>query len=336
MVAGVHATALQEIPEANLIGVWSHTPAKTQKFADQYRIHGYHSFEELLRNPDIQVVILCLPSGYHREYGERAASSGKHVVVEKPIDITIAGARNLIEVCRKNDVILSVIFQHRFTPAARKIRRAIDQGLLGKLILGDAYVKWYRSPEYYKSNTWRGKKSIDGGGALMMQAIHTIDLLQWLMGGIKSVTGFIKTSIHKIEVEDLGVAAVEYLSGAIGVIEGATAIQPSFKERMEIHGEKGSIILEGGNIKEWKVEGCNEFDYVDEQKIIYGLTNSPAISHINHKAQLQEIISAIHENREPLVNGEEGLKSVQIVLGIYESSEKKQRVELRSSVMSRK
>lgn len=329
MVAGVHATALQEIPEANLIGVWSHTPAKTQKFADQYQIHNYQSYEQLLRNPDIQVVILCLPSGYHGDYGERAAASGKHVVVEKPIDITIAGAKNLIEACRKNEVKLSVIFQYRFTSAAQKIRQAINQGLLGKLILGDAYVKWYRSPEYYKSNTWRGTKSIDGGGALMMQAIHTIDLLQWMMGGIKNVTGFIKTSIHKIEVEDLGVAAVEYLSGAVGVIEGATAIQPSFKERIEIHGEKGSIILEGGNIREWKVEGCNELDYVDEQKIIYGSTSSPAISHVNHKAQLQEIISAIQENREPLVNGEEGLKSVQIVLGIYESSEKKQRVELR-------
>jgi UDP-N-acetyl-2-amino-2-deoxyglucuronate dehydrogenase len=332
MVAGVHATALQEIPEAKLLGVWSHTPSKTHKFADQYHIHGYQSYEELLRNPDIQVVILCLPSGYHGEYGEMAAISGKHVVVEKPIDISLAGARNLIEVCRKNDVKLSVIFQHRFTPAAQKIRHAIDQGVLGKLILGDAYVKWYRSPEYYRSSPWRGTKSIDGGGALMMQAIHTIDLLQWLMGGIKYVTGFIKTSVHKIETEDLGVAAVEYLSGAVGVIEGATAIQPGFKERMEIHGERGSIILEGGNIKEWKVEGCNELDYIDERKIIYGSTSSPAISHVNHKAQLKEIISAIQENREPLVNGEEGLKSIQIVLGIYESSEKKQQVELRSVI----
>lgn len=290
MVAGVHANALQEIPEANLIGVWSHTPARTQQFAERYHIHGYQSFEELLKNPNILVVILCLPSGYHGEYGKRAAAFGKHVVVEKPIEITVAGARDLIKSCQTNDVKLSVIFQHRFTPAAQKIRQAIDQGLLGKLVLGDAYVKWYRSPEYYESNPWRGTKSIDGGGALMMQAIHTIDLLQWIMGGIKNVTGFIKTSIHKIEVEALGVAAVEYLSGAVGVIEGATAIHPSFKERIEIHGERGSI-----------------------------------------KTQLQEIIAAIQENREPLVNGEEGLKSVQIVLGIYESSEKKQRVELRSA-----
>src|SRR4030065_327543 len=131
-----------------------------------------------------------------------------------------------------------------------------------------------------------------------------------MMGVIKNATGFIKTSIHKIEVEDLGVAAVEYLSGAVGVIEGSTAIQPSFKERIEIHGEKGSIILEGGSIKEWKVEDCNEADYVDAQKVVYGSSSSPAISHVNHKAQLQNIIHAIRNNQEPLVNGEEGLKSL--------------------------
>ena len=271
----------------------------------------------------------CLPSSYHGEYGIKAAVSGKHVVVEKPIDIRLTQARRLIEACRHYQVKLSVIFQNRFTPAAQKMRKAIDQGLLGKLILGDAYVKWYRSPDYYRSNAWRGTKSIDGGGALMMQAIHTIDLLQWLMGGVKSVTGFIKTSLHQIESEDLGVAAVEYRNGAVGVIEGSTAIHPGFKERIEIHGEKGSIILEGGNIKEWKVEGCNESDYVEEQKIVYGSTSSPAISHVNHKAQLQNIVAAIQNRGEPLVNGEEGLKSIQIVLGIYESSEKGQRVEWR-------
>ena len=162
----------------------------------------------------------------------------------------------------------------------------------------------------------------------MMQAIHTIDLLQWLMGGVKSVNGSVRTSVHRIESEDLGVATVEYHNGAIGVIEGATAIRPGFKDRIEIHGEKGSIILEGGNIREWKVEGCNEADYVDEEKVVYGATNSPAISHVNHKAQLQDVINAILGDREPLVNGEEGLKTLQIVLGIYKSSEKKRRVDL--------
>ena len=328
MVAGVHASAIQEIQEAKLIGVWSYFAEEIQTFSDQYHTQGYQTYEALLKDPAIQAVIICLPSGYHAEYGMKAAALGKHVIVEKPIDISIAKARGLIEACRKKQVKLSVIFQNRFTSAAQKVKKAIDQGLLGRLILGDAYAKWYRSPEYYKSNPWRGTKLIDGGGALMMQAIHTIDLLQWLMGGVKSVNGSVRTSVHRIESEDLGVATVEYHNGAIGVIEGATAIRPGFKDRIEIHGEKGSIILEGGNIREWKVEGCNEADYVDEEKVVYGATNSPAISHVNHKAQLQDVINAILGDREPLVNGEEGLKTLQIVLGIYESSEKKRRVDL--------
>jgi UDP-N-acetyl-2-amino-2-deoxyglucuronate dehydrogenase len=328
MIAGVHLAALKEIADAQIVGVWSLPPEETQRSSAQHQIRGYRSYDELLADPEVQAVIICLPSGHHADYGMRAASAGKHVIVEKPIDVTIAKARALIETCRKNDRRLSVIFQYRFTPAARKLRKALDQGLLGRLILGDAYVKWYRSPAYYTSNAWRGTKAIDGGGALINQAIHTIDLLQWMMGGAKRLCGLVRTSTHTIESEDLGVAVVEFSNGAVGVIEGSTAIQPGFKERIEIHGQKGSVILEGGNIAAWKVEGCNEADYVDEQKISYGSTSSPAISHVNHRAQLQEIVASIQKNADSSVNGEEGLKSLQIVLGIYESSAKGQWIEL--------
>ena len=303
-------------------------PEEAQRFSEQHQIRGYRSYDELLGDPEVHAVIICLPSGHHAEYGMKAASAGKHVIVEKPIDVTVAKAKALIETCQKNDRRLSVIFQHRFTPAARKLRKALDQGLLGRLILGDAYVKWYRSPAYYSSNAWRGTKAIDGGGALMMQAIHIIDLLQWMMGGVKRVCGLVRTSTHAIESEDLGVAVVEFSNGAVGVIEGSTAIQPGFKERIEIHGQKGSVILEGGNITAWKVEGCNEADYVDEVKVSYGSTSSPAISHVNHKAQLEEIVASIQKNADSSVNGEEGLKSLRIILGIYESSEKGRWIEL--------
>lgn len=328
MIAGVHLAALKEIPDARIVGAWSLPPEETQRFSAQHQIRGYRSYDELLADPEVQAVIICLPSGHHADYGMRAASAGKHVIVEKPIDVTIAKARALIETCRKNDRRLSVIFQNRFTPAARKLRKALDQGLLGRLILGDAYVKWYRSPAYYTSNAWRGTKAIDGGGALINQAIHTIDLLQWMMGGAKRLCGLVRTSTHTIESEDLGVAVVEFSNGAVGVIEGSTAIQPGFKERIEIHGQKGSVILEGGNITAWKVEGCNEADYVDEQKVSYGSTSSPAISHVNHKAQLEEIVASIQKNVESSINGEEGLKALRIVLGIYESSAKGQWIDL--------
>jgi len=330
-IAGTHLTALKEIPAARVVGVWSRSFEKTRVFSEQYQTRAYRSYDELLADPEVHAVIVCLPSGYHAEYGMQAAAAGKHVIVEKPIDVTLAKARALIETCRKHHRRLSVIFQSRFTPAARKLRRALDQGLLGRLILGDAYVKWYRSPAYYSSSAWRGTKAIDGGGALINQAIHTIDLLQWMMGGAKRVCGVIRTSTHAIESEDLGAALVEFRNGALGLIEGSTAIQPGFKERIEIHGQKGSVILEGGNITTWKVEGCNEAEYVDEQKVSYGSTSSPAISPVNHKAQLEEIVDALQKDTDSSVNGEEGLKALQIVLGIYESSAKGQWVELPSS-----
>lgn len=328
MIAGTHLAALKEIPQARIVGAWSRSPENTRRLAQQHQIRGYASYDELLADPGVHAVIICLPSGYHAEYGIRAASAGKHVIVEKPIDVTVARAQALIEACRKHDRRLSVIFQNRFTPAARRLREALEAGRLGRLILGDAYVKWYRSAAYYASNAWRGTVAVDGGGALMMQAIHAIDLLQWMMGGVRRVCGLVRTSTHRIESEDVGVAAVEFSNGAVGVIEGSTAIQPGFKERIEIHGQKGSVTLEGGNITVWKVEGCNEADYVEQRTVSYGSTSSPAISHVNHKAQLEEIVASIQKNADSSVNGEEGLKSLKIVLGIYESSEKGRWVDL--------
>ncbi len=328
MIGGVHAAAVKDIHGARLVGGWSRSAEKGRRFAEQHQVQAYQSYDELLGDPEVQAVSVCLPSGHHADHGIKAAAAGKHVVVEKPIDITIPKAMGLIETCRKHDRKLAVIFQTRYTPAARRVRRAMELGLLGRLILGDAYVKWHRSPEYYKNNAWRGTKAIDGGGALINQAIHTVDLLQWLMGGIRRVSGLVRTSTHAIEAEDLGVATVEYANGAVGVIEGSTAVRPGFKERIEIHGERGSITLEGGNITAWKVDGCAEADYVDAQKVSYGSTNSPAISHVNHQRQFEDIVAAIQQRREPSVNGEEGLKALKVVLGIYESSAKRQWVDL--------
>jgi predicted dehydrogenase len=320
MIGGVHVTALKEIPEARAVGAWSRSPERAQQFAAQHQIRGYRSFDELLADPAVDAVIISLPSGYHAEYGIKAAQAGKHVIVEKPIDVTEDKARSLIEACRKAGRRLSVVFQNRYSPSAQKVRKALDAGVLGKLVLGDAYVKWWRSAQYYAGSAWRGTKAVDGGGALINQAIHTIDLLQWFMGGAKRLSGLVRTSTHSIESEDLGIATVEFLSGALGVIEGTTAVQPGFKERLEIHGQKGSVTLEGGFVTSWKVEGCNEADYVDPQPVAVGGTASPVISHERHQAQLADIIAAIQAGKPSPVSGEEGLKALKIVLGIYESS----------------
>jgi predicted dehydrogenase len=320
MIGGVHVTALKGIPEARAVGAWSRSAERTRQFAAQHQVRGYGSYEELLADPAVEAVVICLPAGYHMEYGLRAAEAGKHVIVEKPIDVTLAKAQSLIDGCRKAGRHLSVVFQNRYAASALKVKQALEAGLLGKLVLGDAYVKWWRSPQYYSGTPWRGKKEIDGGGALITQAIHTIDLLQWFMGGARRLSGLVRTSTHQMESEDIGIATVEFLNGAVGVIEGTTAVQPGFKERLELHGQKGSITLEGGFVTCWKVEGCNEADYVDPQPAAVGGSASPAISHERHQAQLADILSAIRTGSPSPVSGEEGLKALGIVLGIYESS----------------
>lgn len=327
-VAHVHIAALQELAQARICGVWSRDAGRTAAFAAKHNVATYESFDTLLADQAVDIVVLCTPPGYHVDQGLKAAEANKHLVVEKPLDIDLAKAQLLVDTYRRKGLKLSVIFQNRFTPAAQKVKQALDAGMLGQLILGDAYIKWYRSPEYYASADWRGTWSVEGGGVLINQAIHTIDLLQWFMGGVKSLGGMVRTMKHKIETEDTAVAWVDYHNGALGIIEGSTVVQPSYKERVELHGEKGTIILEGGNIKEWKVAGMNEADYVSPEKVSYGVTNSPAISFVNHQAQYADIIAAIQEEREPLVNGEEGLKALAIVLGVYKSSQQGCRIEL--------
>ncbi|MHC1760710.1 MAG: Gfo/Idh/MocA family protein [Negativicutes bacterium] len=324
MVAQVHAAALREIEIVGVRGIWGRNLSTANDLATKYGMTFYPTFESVLADPGIEAVIICLPPGYHAEFGVKAAAAGKHLLVEKPIETNLDKATQLIRAYRNKGLTLSVVFQNRFAPAAQKVKAALDAGLLGRLIQGDAYIKWYRSAEYYKSNAWRGTTAIEGGGALINQAIHTIDLLQWFMGPLKSIFGRVQTAVHAIETEDTGLAVLEWQNGALGVIEGSTALWPGVKEKIEIHGEKGFIALEGGNITAWKVQGCEEMDYVEPVKISYGQTNSPAISHVNHKAQLIDFISAIGENRDPQVTGEEGAKALAIVLAIYESSRRNQ------------
>ncbi|MGE5508512.1 MAG: Gfo/Idh/MocA family protein [Chitinophagales bacterium] len=327
MVAGVHAAALKEIPGARIVGAWSRSAETTAAFASTHAVRSYASYEELLADPGVDVVDICSPAAYHVDLGLRAAAAGKHVIVEKPISTTVEAAQRLIDGCRAAGRGLAVIFQYRFAPDSVKVKAAMEEGLLGAPILGDAYVKWYRSSEYYAAKPWRGTEAVEGGGALMNQAIHTIDLLQWFMGGVASVSGLTRTSTHRIEAEDLGVAVVEFGNGAVGVIEGSTAVVPSYKERIELHGQRGTIVLEGASLKEWKVEGMSEADYVKE-RVSYGATNSPAISPSNHRAQLEATLAAFRQGVEPPVSGEEGLKALRIVRAIYESAAKGVRIRL--------
>ena len=320
MIGEHHAKAIAEIEEADFAAFQCRTQSKGEKFSKQFDSEHFTDYRDMLKRDDIDIIDICSPSGMHMEPAIDAAEAGKHVIVEKPIDVTLERADKMIDACRKNGVKLGVIFQSRFADNTRKLKNAVDNGELGRIVLGDAYIKWHRPQEYYDSTDWRGTIKGDGGATLINQSIHTIDLLQWIMGPVKSVQGKITTLAHNIEGEDVGLGLLEFENGALGVIEGSTATFPGFPQRLEIHGDKGTIILEADKIKNWLIG--EEEDKADNAEKISGTGASDpmAISYEGHRRQIQDFIDAIKEDREPFVNGEEGRKALEIVLAIYKSS----------------
>lgn len=319
MIGAVQAAAIGQIGGARLVAVCGRDERRTSEFAARFGATAYTDFDRFLDHPNLRIVTICTPSGMHADQGARAARAGKHVLVEKPIEISLERADQLIDACREAGVKLGVIFQSRFLPAAGKIKRAVDEGRLGRLILGDAYVKWYRAPEYYAAGSWHGTLDLDGGGALINQAIHTVDLLQWVMGPFETALA-LKSALRypHIEAEDTLVAALRFQNGALGVIEAATSIKPGFKRRLEISGERGTVILDGDSIGLWAIEG-EEVDQSEQEQITDGSTNPAAISNEGHRRQLEDMMMAVIEDRPPLVDGIEGRKSLELVEAVYNS-----------------
>jgi predicted dehydrogenase len=242
------------------------------------------------------------------------------VLVEKPIEITLERADALIEACERAGVKLGVIFQSRFLPAVRQIKRAIDEGKLGRLMIGDAIVKWYRAPEYYARDSWHGTMALDGGGALINQAIHTVDLLRWMMGPVQTVFAM-KAALRypQIEGEDTLVASVRFQSGALGVLQAATSAKPGFKRRLEISGEHGAVILDGDAIGCWALDGEPDQAAAGEQ-ITDGSSNPAAISNEGHRRQIEDLMHAVAQNRAPMIDGREARKSLELVCALYSSA----------------
>jgi len=320
VIAPLHARAIQLHPEAELVAIVDSVKEKAMKLAEEYGApQVFGSIQELLKQCEVDAVCICLPSGLHSEVTIAAAEAGKHVLCEKPLDITLEKMDAMIEACRKNNVKLATVFQKRTTELAIQTRKAVQEGKLGKLVLGDAYLKYYRSPEYYRSADWRGTWAVDGGGALMNQGVHGIDIIRWIMGDVDRVFAYAAPLIRDIEVEDTAVAVVRYKNGAFGVIQGATSVNPGQEPRFEIHGEHGSIIYGDSGIKLWKtVDG--EEPPVIAAKEVDGSDNPQAISNDGHYILVDDLIGAIREDREPLISGEEARKSVELILAIYESA----------------
>jgi UDP-N-acetyl-2-amino-2-deoxyglucuronate dehydrogenase len=327
MIAHFHAKAIQALDGGEVVGCFNQNFDKGRLFADQYGGTAYASLDAMLADPKIQIVTICTPSGAHRDPAIAAANAGKHVVVEKPLEITLQRCDDIINACAQNGVKLCTIFPSRFGAANLALKKAIDAGRFGRLTLGDTYVKWWRTQEYYDGGGWRGTWALDGGGAYMNQAIHNVDLLSWLMGDVVEVTAFTGTLAHeRIEVEDTGVACLRFANGALGVMEATTAAWPGLLKKTEIHGTRGTVVVEQDSILKWEFADSEPDDERIRSELgassstSGGASDPKAISFVGHQLQLQDFIDAIATGRNPRVDGAEGRKSVEIILAIYESA----------------
>jgi len=318
MIASMHMAGIEAVDGARLVAVSDVIEEKAKKAGEEKQIAWYTDYKKMLERPDIDVVSICTPSGLRGQIAIDAAAAGKHIVAEKPLEVTLEKADAMIEACDKAGVKLAVIMQNRFLDGLQSLKQDIEKGAFGRLVLGDSYVKWYRSQSYYDAGGWRGTWALDGGGALMNQAIHYVDLLQWLMGPVESIAGYAATLTRRIEVEDTAVACLKFKSGALGVIEACTSSYPGSSARIEIRGEKGTAIAEDGYLKYRSVEGEEEFR--SDSAKASGASDPAAIGCIGHIRQIADMVEAIRENRDPMVDGREARKAVEIILGIYESS----------------
>jgi len=289
----------------------------------------------MLANPDVHVVTVGTASGAHLDPAVAAARAGKHVIIEKPLEVTLERCDQIIAACEENNVKLATIFPSRFHESSRLMKSAVEASKFGKLTMGDAYVKWYRTQEYYDSGAWRGTWELDGGGALMNQAIHSVDLLYWFMGPVKSILAQTATLAHeRIEVEDVATAAIQFENGALGVIEATTAAFPGALKKIELHGSAGSATLEEEDITVWDFAEPTEEDQSLLEKMSNqtetggGAADPAAIGHHGHTELFMDTLRAIEHDSVPLIDGHEGRKSVEIILAIYQAAQSGKRVEL--------
>ncbi|MBL7697528.1 MAG: Gfo/Idh/MocA family oxidoreductase [Chitinophagaceae bacterium] len=327
VIAHFHAKAIVEIENAKLIGVFNINKQKADLFAGTHNCIAYATLDEMLRNPEIDIVCICTPSGLHLEPALKAIEQKKHCIIEKPLEVTLERCDEIINAAEKASVKVGVIFPSRFAEVNQLLKNALDQNRFGDLVLGDAYVKWSRSAEYYKSAAWRGTWKHDGGGAVMNQGIHSVDLLQWFMGPVKSVQAFAANIRHRdIEVEDTLVAILKFANGAVGTIECSTAVFPGSAKRIEILGTSGTAVVEENSLVKWEFQNQSGEDELFRVKHMPadagggGASNPTGISFTGHQRQIEDMLHAIETGEKPFVDGWEGRKSVEIVLAMYESA----------------
>ncbi|MGB8474891.1 MAG: Gfo/Idh/MocA family oxidoreductase [Candidatus Acidiferrum sp.] len=326
-ISETHARATRAIAGAEISAIWGSNEEKIARLCCEYGGTAYRDFDAFLKHCPLEIVIIGSPSGLHAEHGVAASRQGLHVLTEKPIEISGARADLLIEAAKQSGVKLGVIFQDRMKAHIRMLRNWIERGLLGKILLVDARVKWYRPPEYYVKSRWRGTLELDGGGALINQGVHTLDLLLWLFGEVVQVQARTATLLHKIEAEDTAVATFVFASGALGVFQATTAAYPGSPRRLEITGSEGTVILEHDRIIAVHFRNTPAAIEADLAKLDECAkdenesASSAAVSNFRgHQAILEDFLSAIRENRAPACDGEQGRRSIALVEAIYSAA----------------
>ncbi|MEK0447709.1 MAG: putative oxidoreductase YcjS [Verrucomicrobiota bacterium] len=334
MIAEFHARAIAQVPEARLISAYSRGAENCRQFADKVGCQPAASLDELIANPEVQAVCITTPSGAHAEAAVPLLRAGKAVLCEKPLEVTADAVREILEAEKIGGGILAGVFQNRLGRGAQLLKAAVESGRFGQLTLCSAYIKWWRSDEYYTSSAWKGTWKLDGGGALMNQGIHAVDLLTWLVGLPKKVAAFSATLAHPmIQTEDTLSATLEFPNGSLGVIEASTSSFPGSDLRIEIIGNKGSATLVNDKIVRWEfaepLPGDEEVLRNDAAGKIGGGTADPkAISVEGHRRLIEDLALALRDKRAPMIPGSEAERAVSLVLACYESAKTGRIVEL--------
>lgn len=326
-IAKKHVTAIKEVEGAELVAVCDTNEERLKEFAVD-GVRGYLSLEEMLQS-DVDVVSICTPSGLHPALTIQAAEAKKHVIVEKPMALTLEDADRMMDACERNGVKMAVVHPNRFRPAVVELKRQLEQEAFGKIGHANATVRWNRNQAYYDQAPWRGTKAMDGG-VLMNQAIHNMDLLLWMMGELEEVSTFDATRIRNIEAEDTSVSVLKFKSGALGLLEAAVTIYPkNLEESLGIFGEKGTAVIGGPTanwVQNWQFEGLSDEEVEStKQRVAQDPFGTPG-----HQCIIQDMTDAIRENREPIVSGKEGREALAFVVACQQSAETGQPVRLES------
>ena len=318
-ITDTHIRAVQGVPGLQAVGVCGPNATKVGALAERDGLIRATSLASLLDQTPLDIVCIGTPSGVHADEIALAASRGCHVLCEKPLDVTVERVDTAIAAVERAGVSLGIFFQDRCTPAFREAREAIAAGRLGRILLVDARVKWYRAPEYYRTAAWRGTPSLDGGGALMNQGIHTVDLLLYLLGDVTEVQARAATVLHEINVEDTLVASMAFASGAVGTLQATTAAWPGYPRRIEITGTEGTLIIEHDRIAGWDLKSGHH-DGAALTSATKSASTAVVADATPHRRVVEDFVAAIQDKRRPACDGREGRRSVALAEALYESA----------------